>query len=90
MASRASRGVLRNHLFTLASSELLPAEFYDCVDPFSDIDLVLDDLEDWPRLAQAISESLPFSGFHRWDVVTSDHCTRPQNGSRQLARTGCC
>ena len=79
MASRASRGVLRNHLFTLASSELLPAEFYDCVDPFSDIDLVLDDLEDWPRLAQAISESLPFSGFHRWDVVTSDHCTRPQN-----------
>ena len=62
-------GVLRNHLFTLASKDAPPAQFYDYIDPFSDIDLVLEDLEDWPRLAQVISESVPFSGFHRWEVA---------------------
>lgn len=65
-------GVLRNHLCTLASDDQPAAEFYDYIDPFSDIDLVLEDLEDWPRLAQVISESLPFSGFHRWEVVARD------------------
>ena len=65
-------GVLRNHLFTLASNDRPPTEFYDYIDPFSDIDLVLEDLQDWPRLAQVISESLPFSGFHRWEVVARD------------------
>ena len=65
-------GVLRNHLFTLASNDRPPTEFYDYIDPFSDIDLVLEDLGDWPRLAQVISESLPFSGFHRWEAVARD------------------
>jgi hypothetical protein len=65
-------GVLRNHLLTLASGDQLPETFYDYVDPFSDIDLVLGQLEDWSPLAQAISESLPYSGFYRWEVMTQD------------------
>jgi hypothetical protein len=63
-------GILRNHLLTLASNDRPAADFYDYLDPFSDIDLVLEDIEDWPRLAQLISQSLPFSGFHRWEVVS--------------------
>ncbi len=65
-------GVLRNHLFTLVSNDRPAAEFCDYIDPFSDIDLVLEGPADWPRVAQAISESLPFSGFHRWEVVARD------------------
>jgi len=65
-------GVLRNHLLTLASGDQLPEAFYDYVDPFSDIDIVLDQLDDWSALAQAISESLPYSGFFRWEVISQD------------------
>jgi hypothetical protein len=65
-------GVLRNHLLTLASGDEPPETLYDYVDPFSDIDLVLNDLNDWPSLAKAISESVPYSGFHRWEVIAED------------------
>jgi len=44
-------------------------DFYEFVDPFSDIDLVVDNAAEWPPLAQAISESIPFAGFHRWEVL---------------------
>ena len=64
-------GVLRN--FLLSSSRQQPAEagFYDYVDPFSDIDLVVEDETDWPQLAQAIASSIPFAGFHHWEVTSA-------------------
>jgi hypothetical protein len=75
-------GVLRNHLFTLASTDRPPADFYDYIDPFSDIDLVLEDLEEWPRLAQVISDLYRLRDFIvgkscRWEL-----CTRPRSNSR--------
>jgi hypothetical protein len=76
-------GVLRNHLWTLASGDQLPDAFYDYVDPFSDVDLVLEQLDDWSPLAQAISESVPYSGFLRWEVIAEDalRVTSKQFGS---------
>ena len=78
-------GVLRNHLLTLASGDEPPEAFYDYVDPFSDIDLVLNDLDDWPSLAKAISESVPYSGFHRWEVISEEAL---QATSKQFAFIG--
>ena len=69
-------GVLRNHLLTLASGDEPPETLYDYVDPFSDVNLVLNDLDDWPSLAKAISESVPYSGFHRWEVISEEALRR--------------
>jgi hypothetical protein len=44
--------------------------FIDFIDPFSDIDCVIDQVEDWPLIAQAISESVAFAGYHRWEYRT--------------------
>jgi hypothetical protein len=62
-------GVLRNYLFGLAAENVTGRDFYEFVDPFSDIDLVVDSAAEWPPLAQAISESIPFAGFHRWEAL---------------------
>ena len=64
-------GVLRNFLFSYAGETSAEANFYEYVDPFSDIDLVVEDLSEWPHLAQAIASSIPFAGFHRWEVTST-------------------
>lgn len=64
-------GVLRNLLFSNAGEVSTEGNFYEFVDPFSDIDLVLEDLTEWPQLAQAIASSIPFAGFHRWEVTST-------------------
>jgi hypothetical protein len=64
-------GVLRNYLFGFAAEKVAAKDFYEFVDPFSDVDLVVDSAGDWPQLAQAISESIPFAGFHHWEAQTT-------------------
>ena len=64
-------GVLRNFLFSYSDETSTEADFYEYVDPFSDIDLVVEDLSEWPQLAQAIASSIPFAGFHRWEVASA-------------------
>lgn len=62
-------GVLRNYLFELTAGNAIGRDFYEFVDPFSDIDIVVDSAAEWSLLAQAISESIPFAGFHRWEAL---------------------
>jgi len=64
-------GVLRNFLFSLSSEQGSETSFYDYVDPFSAIQLVVEDTSDWPRLAEAIASSIPFAGFHQWEVTST-------------------
>jgi len=64
-------GVLRNFLFSYPRLQPTETSFYDCVDPFSDFDLVLEDTSNWPQLAQAITSSIPFAGFHHWEATST-------------------
>jgi len=64
-------GVLRNFLLSSSRQQPAGASFYEYVDPFSNIDLVLDDETDWPQLAQAIASSIPFAGFHHWEATSA-------------------
>jgi hypothetical protein len=64
-------GVLRNFLFSYSGETSTEADFFEYVDPFSDIDLVVEDFSEWPQLAQAIASSIPFAGFHRWEVTST-------------------
>ncbi len=64
-------GVLRNFLCSYPRQQATETSFYDYVDPFSDIDLVLEDISDWPQLAQAIASSIPFAGFHHWEAIST-------------------
>jgi len=64
-------GVLRNFLLSSHRLQQAEASFYDYVDPFSNIDLALDDETDWPQLAQAIASSIPFAGFHHWEATSA-------------------
>jgi hypothetical protein len=44
--------------------------FIDFVDPYSDVDCVIDRADDWPLIAQSISASVAFAGYHRWEFQT--------------------
>jgi hypothetical protein len=61
-------GVVRNFLMGLRSKTGAPGNLVDLIDPFSDVDCVLDDEFNWPSVAAAISSNLPFAGYHRWEV----------------------
>jgi len=63
-------GVVRNFLLRLQSKRGVPANLVDLVDPFSDVDCVLDKEFDWPSVGTAISSTFPFAGYHRWEVET--------------------
>jgi hypothetical protein len=63
-------GVLRN--LVLQPRETSLSSLYDLVDPFSDIDLVVEGESEWTQLAQGIAESIPFAGFHRWEAETEE------------------
>src|SRR5271165_4523509 len=62
-------GVVRN--FILDERPIVNGEqslhFIDFVDPYSDINCVLDRVDDWYLVAQSISSSVAFSGYHRWE-----------------------
>jgi hypothetical protein len=64
-------GIVRSLVFSF-SPHSQNASVYDFVDAFSDIDVVVERESDWPLLEQAIISSLPFAGFHRWEVATHD------------------
>ena len=65
-------GVVRN--FVLDDRALFDGEqslhLFDFIDPFSDIDCVVDRADDWPLVLQSISSSVAFAGFVRWEVQT--------------------
>jgi hypothetical protein len=63
-------GVLRNFLFASLGEHLPEKSFYEYVDPFSDIGMVVEDTSDWPQLAHAIASSIPFAGFHHWEATS--------------------
>jgi hypothetical protein len=44
--------------------------FIDFVDSYSDVDCVIDRADDWPLIAQSISASVAFAGYHRWEFQT--------------------
>ncbi len=73
-------GILRNFLF--AAHRQPDVSLYDYVDPFSDIDLVVESKSDWPQLSQSIAESIPFAGFHHWEAQAERvvHETLPRFG----------
>ena len=47
--------------------------FIDFVDPYSDVDCVIDRADDWPVIAQSISASVAYAGYHRWEFQTLEH-----------------
>ena len=61
-------GIVRHLLFSFQQIDPNAISLYDFVDAFSDIDVVVERRSDWPILQQAVSSSLPFAGFHRWEV----------------------
>ena len=69
-------GLIRHLLFSF--DRVVKPEFvslYDFVVTFSDIDIVVERESDWRVLEQAIAASLPFAGFHRWEVETLEKIT---------------
>jgi hypothetical protein len=59
-------GFLRNFLL----SEQVKASLFDYIDPFSDLDCVVERREDWPELSSSLASSLTYTGFYRWEVQT--------------------
>jgi len=59
-------------LFNFESLKSNGSSLYDLVDPFSDIDLVVETPSDWSSIAAAITESIPFALFHRWEAETEE------------------
>jgi hypothetical protein len=57
----------------------------DFVDPNSDIDCVLDRVDDWHLIAQSISSSVAFAGYHRWEVQALDRITSSLNNYARIA-----
>ena len=57
----------------------------DFVDPFSDVDCVLDRAGDWPITIQSISASVAFAGFVRWEYQTREEVL---SSADQYARIG--
>jgi hypothetical protein len=67
-------GVLRNLLFGQAGQR--EANLFDFVDPFSDIDVVVERVDHIPLIRQEILSSLPFAGFVHWDFKVLDEIFR--------------
>jgi hypothetical protein len=59
-------GLLRNLLL----SEQIKRSLFDYIDPFSDLDCVVERQEDWPILASSLASSVAYAGFYRWEVQT--------------------
>ncbi|MBB5344458.1 hypothetical protein [Tunturibacter empetritectus] len=57
----------------------------DFVDPYSDIDCVLDRVDDWHLIAQSISSSVAFAGYHRWEVQALDRITSSMNNYARIS-----
>jgi hypothetical protein len=62
-------GLLRNLLL----SEEAKRSVFGYIDPFSDLDCVVEGQEDWPMLSSALASSLAYAGFYRWEVQTLQH-----------------
>jgi hypothetical protein len=65
-------GLARNLLLERADQY---EDLLEAVDPFSDIDLVVDDSRDRVRILEAIFASVPFAGFYRWEVTEREVVT---------------
>ena len=59
-------GLLRNLLL----SEQINGSLFDYIDPFSDLDCVVERQEDWPVLASSLASSFAYAGFYRWEAHT--------------------
>jgi hypothetical protein len=47
-------------------------DLLDAVDPFSDVDLVIEDRLDGMRVLNLIAASVPFAGFFHWELTTKE------------------
>src|SRR5256885_10641901 len=65
-------GILRNTVLGEVNSDNRTPSLYEFVDPFSDIDLIVEHEQDWAVLSRALTSSLPFAGFHRWEADTHE------------------
>ncbi|HLJ89004.1 MAG TPA: hypothetical protein VKZ53_19445 [Candidatus Angelobacter sp.] len=59
-------GLLRN----LILSEQVKKSLFDYIDPFSDLDCVVERQEDWSGLSSSLASSIAYAGFYRWEVQT--------------------
>lgn len=65
-------GVIRNLLLNFYAWRESEPSVYTLIDPFADIDVLVEDQEDWPLLWEAIAAALPFAGFYRWEPQLSN------------------
>ncbi|MGB8479762.1 MAG: hypothetical protein WCE63_13150 [Acidobacteriaceae bacterium] len=50
-------------------------DLLDAIDPFSDVDLVVDDHREGIRALKLIFASVPFASFFRWELMTKEDVT---------------
>jgi hypothetical protein len=62
-------GVVRN---IILDSGRESRSLLDYVDPFSDIDCVVDRREDWISLSSSLASSVAYAGFYRWEIQTQE------------------
>src|SRR5687767_4760903 len=60
-------GIVRNILLRFDDASGAGTSLYDFIDPFSDIDIVVENEADWMPLREAILGSVPYAGFYRWE-----------------------
>jgi hypothetical protein len=86
----ALRGGIVRHLIAVALKKSpTPAHFrpslFDLVDAFSDIDVVVEQMVHWSRLAALIANALPLASYFRWEVSTSAQVIRQADTYESIA-----
>lgn len=77
-------GVVRNFVLGNRSKQREGASLLDLVDPFSDIDCVLDNASDWNSVAGSIASTFPFAGYHRWEMESLESINSRLHSYRTL------
>ena len=75
-------GIVRSLIVASALGKNFPIpsayreSLFDLVDPFSDIDVVVDELVHWSRISTFIANALPLASYFRWEVSSLRQVTR--------------
>jgi hypothetical protein len=76
-------GIVRNLIVAGARKhpvpEALRPSLFDLVDPFSDIDIVVEELVHWPRISAYIATSLPLASYFSWEFSSLRQVKRLTN-----------
>jgi hypothetical protein len=73
-------GIVRNLIAAAAGKHPVPPEYrpslFDLVDPFSDIDVVIEETVHWSRISAWIAAALPLASYFRWEFSSLQQVER--------------